>query len=122
MEPHVTQSSKKIQLCITGVLMLVLITLLGGYIYYGMYLARTETAPETPVAPSTVMSDEDGAARRGQILDALTQESETSLSIEEREAVLETLSAESGTPSQTEEERIQILDALQGTDSYDATQ
>ncbi len=110
--------AKRIQKILTVFLALVLALLVAGYIYYGMQLAKrtagvsTETGTEataTDKSDSTLSHDEKMA-----ILDTLAKDSTTTVSAAEKEAVLKNLAKDSTTSVMTDEEKQKVLDALSG--------
>ena len=100
------------------VLIVVLVALLGGYIYFGMYLAKqndvtTVTETETPPPAPVEMTPEQKMA----ILQSLQDDTATSTpapTIGERQKVLESLSADSEASSSgmTEAQKLDILNSL----------
>jgi ABC-type uncharacterized transport system permease subunit len=112
-------TTKKIQWVITISLALILLGIVGGYIYYGMRLAKqgdatavTEiTASTTDVAP-TVMTREQKMA----ILESLSVSTgaTNTPTVENREKILDALRSapDSNTPKMTEEEKLKVLKSL----------
>jgi hypothetical protein len=107
-------TTKKIQFIITVVLGLLLILIVGGYIYFGMYLAQkadvTESIPAAEATPSnpprTLTSDE-----KMKILQSLQDTATDTPSSEEKQKVLNSLSADNG-PTLTESQKNDILNSL----------
>jgi hypothetical protein len=107
-----------LQYVVVVLLGLVLCTLIGGYIYLGM--ERAKKAGEVPppdVAADTEVTGELTAEERQAILNALSADLEESqLTPEERQAILDSLNTSAVEGEETElspDERRQILDSLQ---------
>ena len=112
-------NTKKIQLVLTGALVLVLLAIVGGYIYYGMRLAQQgdtkvviETTAPTTDATSPSMTTEQKMA----ILQSLSASTDatTTPTTENREKILDALSSspDTNSPKMTEEEKLKVLESL----------
>ncbi len=112
-------STKKIQLVITGALILVLLGIVGGYIYYGMRLAKQ--GDTTAVVETNTSTTDDTAAPLTteqkmailQLLSASTNATNTP-TVENREKILNSLSTSpsSDAPAISEEQKQKILESL----------
>jgi hypothetical protein len=105
------QRVKLLQTFITVLLILILAGMIGGYIYYGMYLAKTAEVVAVPAEPGAGTDMDD--ARRAEIIKALSQEP-VSMDEAEKQAIIDDLKA--SPPDQTaesEERRAEMIRALQ---------
>jgi len=123
MEPVITSSKKLIQIIITIILGLILLALVGAYLYVGIQRAKVAdvTTQATDVAGATASAEEvtnpeaREINRRTKILNELVAESISTTTITEREAVLEQLVKESDPVTVSEDDRWNQLNALQNT-------
>lgn len=109
MESTSIPSPKKLQYLIIGVLVLLLATLIGGYIYYGMQLATTDPLAEVPADALVPKETND---EKQAIIDALQQPAPDTKTPEERQVIIESLQ-QPASDSMTVEEKQAILDDLQ---------
>lgn len=113
MNPNPQNKNIKLaQYLTTLVLALILIAMVAGYIYYGMYAARQiETAVE-PEVPTTMPGMDE--AKRQEIVNALGQEAET-ISDEKKDAIIDSLTTKSNQQLSPEAEakRQETINALQ---------
>lgn len=113
MNPNQTDTKriKLIQYLTTGILVLILGTMVAGYIYYGMYKARNpEVVTPIEVPAETNTMDE---AERQAIINALGQDA-SDLSAEKKEEIIDSLSEKSNQQLSPEDEaeRQAIIEAL----------
>ena len=109
MKPEVKKINAA-QILITLTLVGLLISLLGLYIYYGMYQAR-QVAPVAEVVTPVALDPDD--ARRQEIIAALQNKSEATVGLDTRVIVngLKQDPAEAET-AESEKKRAAIIDAL----------
>ena len=114
MTPDQTLKNKKYaQLFLILVLSLILASIIGLYIYFGMKQAGKNVVIDTATSiPSQASTLEDAQARRAKILENLAKESSATTSPEERAQVLENLSKELGVSTTSAENRMKVLKAL----------
>lgn len=117
MENSTQSSTKRIQVVITGVLALILLGLVAGYVYYGMRLAKqsdsvTDIDTQTPAeqdAPPTLTREE-----KLQILESLSKDSSTTtVTAEEKKAAMDNLTKDAPPSTMSEDEKRAILQQLQ---------
>lgn len=101
------QKTSTSQTLVTLVLILVLIALVGGYIYYGMYQARQQTVVEEPTTEGVTQTDDE---RRTMILDQLSKDAPTSIDAEAEQKIITEL--ENDNAQVDEEKRMEIIKAL----------
>ena len=114
MKPEI-KISKMSSLLVTMLLILILVSMLAGYIYYGMYYAKN--AANVAVVEEVPAPTESDAmtARRAQIIAALNMKAASVMSAEEQAAVTASLGTKSA-PVESEEaksKRAAIVEALQ---------
>ena len=116
MTPEQTIRNKQyLQMLLTLVLAVILMGIIGLYIYFGMRQAgNTIVMDTTATTTPTVQSDstEASKARRMQVLENLVKESTFTMSLENRAKVLKNLSATSVVSSTSAEKRLKVLNAL----------
>ncbi len=115
---HINTSPKRlIQVIATVSLGVILLGLVGVYIYFGMQRAKLADVRTDTVAGEDSAGTADGdtieMARRMKILDELATESVSTSTPAEREAILLQLELESEPSTMTEAQRLEILQALQ---------
>lgn len=124
MEPTISEKRNYTQIIITALLVVILLGMVGGYIYYGMWQANhmqpiveapaDQTAAES--RPSLTVDD------KLKILSDLAKQADigigTRASIEEKEAILNKLSAEASTVNSASfEDKMKMLNELSATPS-----
>jgi flagellar basal body-associated protein FliL len=115
MEPNLTVKQARVpKLLFTLILILILVSLVAGYIYIGMKRASVPVSELPPAVVETAPGRvEKTAAEKQVILDALAQASTTVRSPEEKQAILDALNTPSNSASsRSPEEKQAILDAL----------
>ncbi len=118
MEPIIVEKKNYTQIVITIALGLVLVAIVGGYIYFGMWQAGQQAIVEEVTEPTSTdpfqpLSPED----KMQILADLAKQAEsgtgTPATDEEKEAILESLSAEADAKTEVSyDEKMKILNEL----------
>jgi flagellar basal body-associated protein FliL len=126
--------TKKIQIAITVALTVVLCALVGGYIYYGMYLAKQgDVAAEVDPNESSAQPTPEPMSREQKmaILNSLNESSESTttpaLSIAVREDILNSLTtvsdeASSTVPQMSDDQKRTILESLNNNEESVITQ
>lgn len=117
MENSTQSSTKRIQILITGVLALILLSLVAGYVYYGMRLAKqsdavtdanTETESQQEATPTLTREE------KLKILESLSKDSSTTtVTVEEKKAAMDNLTKGAPPSTMTEDEKRAILQQLQ---------
>lgn len=107
---------------ITIVLSLVLLALIGGYIYFGMYLAKRGDVQPVVQPEATTTTERPGTAmtreQKMEILKSLSDSAATATptTVEERQKILNSLSSQSNdasaTPKMSEDQKLKILESL----------
>lgn len=110
MTPDIKKTTKN-QHLITLLLILVLVSIVAGYIYYGMMIAKqADTVTQEVIEAPVVVSDDE---QRQEIIDALKQEAPV-LADEKRTAIIDDLRKPANQPSSEDAaSRAAILEALQ---------
>ena len=101
---------KLIQYLITFLLLAVLGAMVGGYIYYGMNLAKNAEVPEVKV--DEISESDAEKAKRTEIIEALSHES-VEINEDQKQAIIDGL--ENPTPAPTavsDAERMETINAL----------
>ncbi|MBY0538507.1 hypothetical protein K2P47_03885 [Patescibacteria group bacterium] len=108
-----TKNIKLMQYLTTLLLVLILIAMIAGYIYYGMYTAR-QNAVEVESMPITTDTTDTDDAKRAEIINALSQEAPT-ISDERKNDIVESLTTQSDEQfsPEAQQKRQEIIEALQ---------
>ena len=111
MKPEVKKINAA-QILITVTLIGILMSLLGLYIYYGMYQARQTVQIEEVVVPAAELDPDE--ARRKEIIEALNNQPSTVNELEKR-VIINSLkqSPVEVDSKESENERTEIINALQ---------
>lgn len=101
---------KLVQYLITFFLLLILLGMVAGYIYYGMYLAKNAEVVILPTESVAETGSDD--ARRAEIINALNQDP-TPISDEKKQGIINALNNPTPTPTaDSEAKRAEIIEAL----------
>ena len=103
--------AKLVQLLTTASLLVILVSMVGAYIYYGMYIAKDMQIVD--VSTEQIPDAEINNTKRAEIIKALGQES-GSMSADEKQETIDSL--ETPTPeltAESEAKRAGIIQALQ---------
>ena len=112
MEPTVTVRTRRTQHAVTAILVLILVGLIPGYIYYGM-LQATPTADTSLVEETPPTSEQLAAAQRQAVLNALATAAPDARTPAEKAKIMSALETSSSVETKrTPAERQAILDAL----------
>jgi hypothetical protein len=130
MEPDIIKKTNYTQAVITALLSLVLLGIVGVYIYYGMRHANyVEPVTEVLTEPTVVETHQSLTTKdKLQILNDLAKQAEfstgTPITIQEKEAILSKLGDEAPAESNiTYDDKIKILSALSApSDSTDSVE